>query len=328
MTGLGFPGGSSPLPFSGAQAISADGSILAGSASSDEGTNEPIRWENGEFTRLGRIPGYGNNAHQLTGMSADGQRVVGWGYDALGARTQGWLWENGIMIGLGSLAPDPFNEFSSANGISGDGDVVVGSTNSPDGMQAFRWENGMMSALGVLIPTDPIEGLVLQSAAADASYDGNVIVGASRAINYKDYDRVEAFRWSDGVMTGLGDLPGGAFASYASVISSDGSIIFGNGTTDDGERPFIWDAVHGMRDLREVLEGDLGLSLGDWVLNNVGDISQDGSVIVGGGVNPEGNYEAYRIVLPEPATAFLVFVGVAVIHRRRVLRRVSCLNAF
>jgi probable HAF family extracellular repeat protein len=253
---------------------------------------------------LGRIPDYGTNAHLTTGISNDGGRIVGWGYNASGQNTQAWLWENGAMMGLGTLGGQP-GSISSANGISGDGIVVVGGS---DG-QAFRWISGSMTGLGYLPSPFPGPDVSLGSSAASASSDGSLIVGASSAYDYNtDQYQVEAFRWFNGLMTGLGDLPGGDFFSTASAVSADGSVIVGQGTGANGEVAFIWDSLHGMRDLRDVLVGDFGLDLAGWTLRYVSDISADGMVIVGTGINPNGDYEAFRAIVPEPSSLSLVSI--------------------
>jgi len=310
MTGMGFPPSNDPFPFSGVQAVSGNGSILAGSASSNDGTNEPFRWENGVFTPLGRIPGYGTNAHLTTGMSNDGSRIVGWGYNGSGNLAQAWRWENGTMMGLGTLSGQP-SASSAAYGISGDGSTVVGGS---DG-QAFRWMNGTMAGLGFLpspFPNEPDDNdendIYLESYASAASYDGNMIVGSSRTFSYLDQDQTEAFRWSSGLMVGLGDLPGGDFRSYATAVSADGSIIVRQGTGLGGEVAFLWDSLHGMRDLRDVLVGDFGLDLTGWTLRYVNGVSADGTVIVGTGINPNGDYEAFRAVVPEPSSLSLISI--------------------
>lgn len=317
MAGFGFPQSSSSRPFSGAQAISADGSIFAGSGSSDAGSNEPFRWENGVFTPLGRIPGYGDNAHFTSDMSGDGSRIVGYGYDDDGDYFQAWLWDNGTMIGLGDLDPSFPPPFSYAFGISGDGQVVVGQTSSQNGMQAYRWSDGVMSGLGYLFVPSPNAGeeIGAQSWAMAASTDGAVIVGSS-AWSVDGVGEWEAFRWEDGVMVGLGDLAGGTFKSHAKAVSADGSVIAGESETDEGEVAFIWDAAHGMRDLRTVLE-DSGLDMTGWTLRFVTDMSADGSVIVGTGINPNGDFEAFRAVVPEPTTVSLLSFVILLCFRKK-----------
>ena len=88
------------------------------------------------------------------------------------------------------------------------------------------------------------------------SNDGSVIVG----VGYSSGNG-EAFRWTQAGFVGLGDLSGGSFGSAAAAVSADGSTIVGSGTiAAPGERGFIWDAAHGMRDLQDVLVNDFGLA--------------------------------------------------------------------
>ena len=67
-----------------------------------------------------------------TSISADGSVIVG----NSGSQAFRWTQEDG-MIGLGSLG----GTFSTADGVSADGSVVVGYSNHPNGYQieAFRW---------------------------------------------------------------------------------------------------------------------------------------------------------------------------------------------
>jgi hypothetical protein len=97
-------------------------------------------------------------------------------------------------------------------------------------------------------------------------------------------------------MGGLGILPG-FDSSLAQDVSADGSIVAGSlglgADTDAGV--FIWDAIHGMRDLHDVLVDDFGLSasLAGWNLDYASAISADGQVVVGYGTNPNGDTEAW-----------------------------------
>ncbi len=319
MTGLGFLPSIYEPPFSQAKGASFGGTVVVGEGSSLQGTNEPFRWESGNMLGLGRIPGAWQNAHFATGVSADGRRVVGWGNNTNGDKAQAWMWENGTMVGMGYLLPQPLNpHYSAAFGISGDGNVIVGSSDSVDGTQAFRWSNGVMSGLGYLpspFPNPPGD-VVLTSWASAASYDASFIVGASRAFDYEGKDQTEAFRWHNGVMIGLGDLPGSGFHSHANAVSTDGSMIVGYGTTDQGYRAFLWTPTHGMRDLRDDLIGDYGLDLAGWTLTDATGMSADGKVIVGIGVNPSGHPEGWIARVPEPLTAMTLTLGSLFMVRR------------
>jgi probable HAF family extracellular repeat protein len=104
-------------------------------------------------------------------------------------------------------------------------------------------------------------------------------------------------------MRGLGDLPGGDFRSVALGVSADGSVVVGRGSSDAGQEAFIWDGARGMRNLQEVLVKDYGLgaALAGWTLKSAKAISADGTSIVGYGINPAGQTEAWRAVIPAPA---------------------------
>ena len=75
---------------------------------------------------------------------------------------------------------------------------------------------------------------------------------------------------------GLGDLPGGTFSSYANGVSYDGSIVAGNGTTENGSQAFIWTESSGMLSIGNVADNSFRESYAN-------QISGDGRTIVGEG---------------------------------------------
>jgi uncharacterized membrane protein len=86
---------------------------------------------------------------------------------------------------------------------------------------------------------------------------------------------------------------GGRFESSARAVSADGSVVVGFGHDGNpvgqfGEMSvFIWDSVHGMRALRDVLL-EQGTDVSGWRLSYPFGISADGRVIGGLGINPSG----------------------------------------
>lgn len=72
-----------------------------------------------------------------------------------------------------------------------------------------------------------------------------------------------------------------------------------------------------IRDLRQWLVNDFGLNLTGWQLIGAYAISSDGNTIVGVGINPQGEQEAFRAVIPEPATALLTLAAIAILRPRR-----------
>lgn len=90
------------------------------------------------------------------------------------------------------------------------------------------------------------------------------------------------------------------------ITSSDGSIVIGNSWQVGA---FIWDELHGTRELDNTLVDDYGLDLAGWDLGWVYGISDDGMTMVGGGVNPYGANETWIVTIPEPATVVLLAAG-------------------
>ena len=103
----------------------------------------------------------------------------------------------------------------------------------------------------------------------------------------------EAYRWTQsGGIVGLGAIDTGAsrINSTAWATSWDGSVIVGQDSSAGGDAAFIWDELQGMRSLQQLLIDDYGLgsSLAGWILTNAVDVSDDGSNVVGTGLNPDG----------------------------------------
>jgi len=181
------------------------------------------------------------------------------------------------FMGLGDLPGGQFA--SSARGISADGTVVVGFSESTEGTEAFRWTfSDGMAGLGDLSGGDFL------SSASAISADGTTIVGESYSSNGR-----EPFKWTQGSgMQGLGTLGSSVYNSTANDISSDGSVVVGVSFTGlNGGEAFRWTETTGMRGLGDIPGGDFYTSARG--------ISADGSVIAGvGDGSYEGGHEAFR----------------------------------
>ncbi len=327
-------------------AVSADGKVVVGEGNSALGT-EAFRWEAGVIEGLGDLA-EGEFGSVASGVSADGSVVVGRGNSADGFEAFRWTAASGVMEGLGDLAGgiffsqaqdvsddgsvvvgvsngDPLIPFvtgeafrwtadggmeflgdlaggelaSRADGISADGAVIVGTSDSADGVEAFRWTaDGGMEGLGDL------DGGGFSSKGLAVSADGAVVVGEGLTA-----DSFPAFRWTAaGGMENIGTLPDGLglLDAFPRGVSGDGAIVVG---ASEG-KAFIWDATNGMRALKEVLETDFGLDLTGWTLQGASDITPNGLTIVGTGFNPDGEFEGWIVTIPEPATAWLLVLGV------------------
>ena len=311
MVDLGTPGAPpGTYALSEASGISADGSVVVG-GNDDNYTSgyQAFRWTiSGGMVGLGDLPGGGVFSF-ATAVSADGHVLVGRS-DSASSGSEAFRWTvTGGMVGLGDLPGSYF--FSNAMATSSDGSVVVGGSQSELGTEAFRWtEDGGMVGLG------DIPGGGFGSFARDVSDDGSIVVGYGHSPTSSVW---EAFRWTEaGGMVGLGDLPGGKMESFAYSVSGDGAVVVGVGTTEIGREAFIWDAVHGMRNLEDVLRG-LGLDLTGWRLYAAYGISQNGRFVVGHAGSPNGG-EAWIADLPEPSFGLLAGALAVFGLRRRAVR--------
>lgn len=178
MVSLGdLPGG---IVNSGGHAVSADGSVIVGSGYTT-GTVRAFAWTQASgFVLL--PPASGTGWSGANDVSAAGGVVVGWGDD------EATRWDQGAATALG-LLPDANS--STAEGVSGDGHVVVGHSGI-----GGQWLEAVRSLDG-----GPLEGLGhlpegFYGYAIAATHDGSVIVGSEavgdRNVKYWDY---RAFVW-------------------------------------------------------------------------------------------------------------------------------------
>jgi probable HAF family extracellular repeat protein len=154
-----------------------------------------------------------NDANVVVGTSATGPVGV----------SHAFVWKNGVMTDLGTLAGGTWSE---ARGINNDGVIVGWSRNAAGAMKAIRWMNGNKRNLGTL------GGRNSQALAISPT---GVIVGWAEVAGGQRH----AFRWENGIMRDLGTLPGGN-SSTAADINRGGAIV-GSSTTASGEdHAFRW----------------------------------------------------------------------------------------
>ncbi|NCQ71015.1 MAG: PEP-CTERM sorting domain-containing protein [Microcystis aeruginosa W13-15] len=159
--------------------VSADGSVVVGSSNSDF---DAYRW-----TQATGTVGLGNlewaSSGGASGVSSDGSVVVGYSTNYSSLEAFRWTQQTG-MVGLGDLlsSVDTTSRFFSiASGVSGDGSVVVGDSQSVNGQEAFIWNStqGMRSLQQVLTNDYGLDltGWFLNEANA-ISADGLTVVGS------------------------------------------------------------------------------------------------------------------------------------------------------
>jgi uncharacterized membrane protein len=303
IAGIGdLPGGTFR---SAANGVSYDGTVIVGhgNAVQDPVTQvvieyEAYRWTSDDgFTSLGDFSG-GSGISFAASVSDDGAVIVGTGdivYDPIfptyevSGRMFRWTADTGIEW-LGDLPEG--SPYSWGGRISGDGTTIVGTGNfftdpflGGQLGEAFRWtETGGMAGLG-LLPGGSF------STASGVSADGSVICGWS--LDLSGFS-AEPFIWTqaDG-MVGLG-IPEGFDFSAVYDMSADGSIVVGQALSFTAPaEAAIWDKIHGYRLVSDVLANDFGLDLGAWRLEIASGISDDGMVICGTGINPNGDFEVW-----------------------------------
>ena len=201
--------------------------------------------------------------------------------------------------------------------LSFDGQVASATMGEFDGFRAKRcWTDGKFEVLLSLpLLNSPFgtlcAGFPCTAEANAVSSGGRILVGNanSEAVLWSTARGGMSY-WPDyaGVV-GLGFLPG-AGASNALDVSANGERVVGTSPGDPALSPsgtpflFLWSPETGMLELEDVLT-QAGIDLTGWTLDEIAAISDDGSTVVGTGVNPSGDNEAWRAVLPDLGTLTL-----------------------
>jgi probable HAF family extracellular repeat protein len=195
------------------------------------GYEEAFFHRSGSITSLGSVfnSGFGSISSKATGVSSDGNTIVGTLTDSFSIPNVAFGFV--YVIGTGMTLVDAastvaaFNNaglaFTQLTAISGDGTNAIGYASSSFSLgdeQAFKYNlaGASYTVLGTLGGG--------WSKAHAISNDGSVIVGES------DY---QAFKYQNGTMTGLGFLTGGS-VSNATGVSADGSVIVGHSNLAGG----------------------------------------------------------------------------------------------
>ena len=213
-----------------ANGISADALIIAGTTSTDIGI-EAFRWT--EVTgmvglgQLGAGGGFGGGS-----VSDDGTVIVG----TSASMAYRWTEAEG-MVALGGLPGG--DGVGDARDVNVDGTIIVGRSQSADGIEAFRWTDGIgMESLGDL------PGGETDSDAHATNDDGSIILCSGEARPFE----VTPCVWTpdtgmiafDDYLMSLGmDLDGWSF--LGSAITPDGRYIVGSATNERESQAVIID---------------------------------------------------------------------------------------
>lgn len=316
--------------FSWANALNDAGQVV-GRAEYPQGEQHPFLWESGSMTDLGLPPGRStcaakdiNDLGVVCGGCCCGDAVV---------------WDHGTITKLPHLTGAQTGD-TGAYAINNAGQVVGTSLYSGGGgaHHAFLWENGQITDLSLLtgVPWYEARGInnAGQIVGQGVLWDGSAVTmlgslggPATRALGLNDQGQVvgtstrpgskywQAFLWSNGTMIDIGAL-GNFFSSEARAINNAGEVV-GPG--------FIYDAIHGVRLLRDLIDVDSG-----WFDLVAEDINNNGQICGYGDYNGEWRAFLMTPVSQQPQgtvpatsptglvvmTLMLMLAGATVLSRR------------
>ena len=264
------------------------------------------------FTLLGDLPG-GTFRSEGLGLSADGLIALGRSWVEPNANSyEAFRWSAALgLLPLGHL-PGPTVLQSRARDANTDGSVIVGTSFSTEGEQAFLWtESTGLVGLGDLPDTS------YSSRANAVNGDGTIVVGShlgsavtvtrrkawvwtaesgmvslgTPTLGCEAFDisrtglvivgytatsgaTIKPAKWTpeDGWVL-LGSFPGGSVNGFANATNTDGSIIVGGSGSSFSSDPFMWTEATGMV--------GLGTLPGQTHSGPATGVSADGSRVVG-----------------------------------------------
>jgi probable HAF family extracellular repeat protein len=187
-----------------------------------------VVWKGEEIIDLGTLPGgyestavAVNNQGQVVGFSANGM-IAPAGTSFWINEIRAFLWQDGVMLDLGTLDGDP-NSLGVA--INDKGQVTAFSYSSVK-QRGFIWEKGVKQDLGSL------GGSFVQP--VDINSQGQITGTATLAGDTSTH----AFLWEHGKMTDLGTF-GGAYGDPA-WINDEGDVVGASTYLDGTQHGALW----------------------------------------------------------------------------------------
>jgi probable HAF family extracellular repeat protein len=174
---LGRPAGVSGT--SASEAISADGSTIVGYFQNSTSSRTAFRWTPQTGCVVLSSRGDGRTA---TGVSADGRTIVGWtGYNL--SLTRAFVWREGQGVSQLPWPSDyPSGSASAyAHAISGDGRIIVGSSDGPEYNDALMWVDGIPQRI-----RGPEGWIAIGAYAVD--HDGDTMLVSGRRVGTTPFD--------------------------------------------------------------------------------------------------------------------------------------------
>ena len=282
-----------------AEAVSRNGDTVAGIAADSRNVMQAAIWQRAaEWRLLGSIVPNAAPCDALLSStydtSDDGKVIVGLAWNGCSI-ARAFRWEEATgMVDLGTLNQGLGTR---ANGISGDGHVIVGWQDTGGGRRGARWVDGKETVF-----TGP-SGIIGEAQAANR--DGSVVVGQSCefASIANPFANQQAWIWTsrDGVtclqpprIRVLDNFIGTALAT-----SDDGRIVGGSHSFGLEAESLLW-IDHEPVYLKDYLRANgVPNAFQGWV--NTGFItgmSRDGRMLVGYGAGPR-DFQGFIVILPE-----------------------------
>lgn len=295
-----------------AHSVSQDGSLVVGFSNSGRG-DEGFYWT--EKQGLAALPLDATFGATLTvlDVSADGKVFVGRFADR--ERTS-FIWRRDrgytLLDANLRLAGKSFEMIADASAVSQNGRVAVGSlqSNQIDLMSACLWVDGQGAPLrrkefseGVSLPGFVGTRTLVRDVTCDEQGHVQAITGQyvnKKRVGVKGYwigDK--KFHWLENNATVL---------SHPEAVSGNGVMVVGRGRAgEEKSEACVWTAAGGVVRLAAWLQQQ-GVDLDGWRLSEATGVSHDASVIVGTGVNPQGDTEAWIVRLPnsKPTQPFVI----------------------
>jgi len=276
---------------SSALGVSADGQLIVGSLADS-------RWQGGYAAVLWRAPDaqpeyfhapLGEPAHQLLWFTA-AMGVTDAG-DAFGQCQQHKVM-GVLLVCRTPVVNDNFPGVNLFGAITPDGAHLVGS--GLPGRTAPGFGRATLDTVALPSPADCISPC--DARGHDLSDDATRVVGTVSLQLQSQETSAFVYSAAEGTRR-LPDLPAGIESSSALTISGDGSVIGGFGTSAAGQEAVLWRAGQPFA-VSALLRAAQVQTADGWQLSEVVALSRDGRVLVGNGLNPTGQREAWRAVLP------------------------------
>jgi hypothetical protein len=267
-------------PTSIATAVSHDGSVVVGDASSQlfgSDTFVAFRWTS--ETGLDVLdPGSASTFTRAEAVSSDGSIVFGYA-DNDGGPNAGARWRSAAGNALELISADP--ESFRIGAVSGDASVIAGSLL----LETPVLFDAALTGAARFRPLD--RGAFASGTINGVSGNGAQIVGTM--------DGAQAVRWVNSNPAGapsVGNLQ--ELGAGDALDVSDAGVVVGN----SGGVAVVWDAAGTQRTLLSILEEANAGGLQGWTLTSANGISDDGLVIAGAGARG-GRREAWVLRLAQ-----------------------------